>query len=426
MVMCRGCRKTYDYDTYGNDCPHCDYRRRMLQGRLFRQSESQSPRSTRRMEKQPEMIQLKTMKPAKEEEVQAPAIENILQSLLQAERPVHIIQSYLQGYPAYWPGSGWQAKPNWLQAASNADIMFCDAPPRIAHMIADYCQSNVIAMPAKQGLLHEHYSMVHIGRQGFSSTISNIFSSPRQELLNRLDVRRIDVHKVLICKSNKLWGNYHATRERIRNECGENASGSDMMFCLRKEYHPADDPAFALPVVDSSINEVLLFHGTSKGIMKSIMNSHFDPTRTPYDPRKGYGRMGLGTYFTDQAAKAITYIKCRRCGKSTECQCMKANGDPVRRVLFLCRIVMGNVLIGNSADWDRHSHNRELIGQEESDANESQNARNNYYKEGYHSLKDRGPGSSIVVRSAAQIYPEFLIYYTVNNVAVENRQRRGL
>ena len=325
-----------------------------------------------------------------------------------------IIDQYLQGhdlanlqqvacpYPVYWPEdeASWGVKPKWPNSCT-----FCEAPPKIWETIADYCKVNVLVGPAKQRWDHEHYNLLS-AHSAFQVKKEEASSLKFASTDDRISVKKIKIHKILICKNPELWKAYYKTREDIFNL---HIPPSDMLLTLRKRYE-----VFDLPIINPVINESLLFHGTGKDVMKIITNTNFDPEFTEYSRFKGYGRMGLGAYFTDQAAKAITYVRCRKCGKSTECNCLKSNGTPVLRALFLCRVVLGNVKVKPSSKWDRHAHNQELLlgsaPLSKIKGNDTRDSR------GFHSLKDYEPNSSFVARTESQVYPEFIVYYTVNDI----------
>lgn len=94
-----------------------------------------------------------------------------------------------------------------------------------------------------------------------------------------------------------------------------------------------------LPVLNARIGEVWLYHGSSYENIKSIIENNFEPEKyCRREPLGGYGPLGRGTYFTDNFAKAATYVNAR-----------SENSVEPRHIL-ICRVVLGNIKIQKSKD----------------------------------------------------------------------------
>ena len=190
-----------------------------------------------------------------------------------------------------------------------------------------------------------------------------------------------------------LWRRYQERKERLKAELQQRG-----IFKPTQKVHWQESLSNGLPVLDPTVGEVWLYHGTSEWGVNSILQSGFDPAKycvfehvLKIIPR-GYGPLGQGTYLTDNFAKSATYVNAT------------AEDDEAPRHILICRVLLGNIKVVPEKDR-KACDNTDLPAQ------------------GFHSAygprQDAYPGSKFdcnefCINDGAQIYPEYVIKYTLN------------
>jgi hypothetical protein len=217
----------------------------------------------------------------------------------------------------------------------------------------------------------------------------------------------IEVRKIKVLRNDALWRDYVATREALRKDL---ADEDDPLSKVSWSYSYAtgDGELPSIPLLDPAVGETLLFHGTSREIMKKIAAGGFKPDigrNKGTEEKPNYGALGQGSYFSDNFAKVMTYTSCRHCFKY-RCECSHGDGRRSKRLALLSRVLLG--------------HTKKLHGVLQPGGNlRSQTTKE--IKDGRHSVYAKGVGinpfsraagtNEFVVKRAAQIYPEFVIYW---------------
>ncbi|MGH1342819.1 MAG: hypothetical protein ACRBN8_14755 [Nannocystales bacterium] len=118
--------------------------------------------------------------------------------------------------------------------------------------------------------------------------------------------------------------------------------------------------------ISPNLNEVALFHGTGKDILKNIISGGFNRNFKQPTWMTGYGALGWGTYFSDNFAKCATYTQCPGCHTAKKCNCHKkgAPGQPKRRVILMCKVSLGRCQDASSsfsgAKPASYTHDKEM------------------------------------------------------------------
>lgn len=129
-------------------------------------------------------------------------------------------------------------------------------------------------------------------------------------------VRSISVKKIVVVKNERLWGRYQLARRGLAERTPEierklRKVGSTLATGLSQAGTQFD----GFPIIDPTIGETLLFHGTDAKAF--IVGTNIDPIRGRNKAAPGakpnYGLLGQGAYFSDQIAKSATYTLCRLC-----------------------------------------------------------------------------------------------------------------
>jgi hypothetical protein len=159
-----------------------------------------------------------------------------------------------------------------------------------------------------------------------------------------------------------------------------------------------------LPVLDRSIGEVLLMHGTLPNVIKIIVDKGFDPNfnkGTPSGDVRKYGALGQGTYFGDSFAKVQTYTGCPICN-ALKCDCTDQDSQPVDRMLILARCLLGIPTKARTHDSHRtqdtstiKASKHSVIGQES----------------GFTKSWSFFGSNEFMLKQADQMYPEFVVYW---------------
>ncbi len=110
-----------------------------------------------------------------------------------------------------------------------------------------------------------------------------------------------------------------------------------------------------------SLNEAHLFAGFREEIANQIATNGHRPDIGAYAGGflgKGHGALGRGAYFTDLAAKAISYSRGPNRGEAANVRQQPEDGT--EHSFFLQDVLLGNVLYGNNFGF-RHSHHNEMV-----------------------------------------------------------------
>jgi hypothetical protein len=208
----------------------------------------------------------------------------------------------------------------------------------------------------------------------------------------------IEITKIEVIANKKLWNMYYEERKKLGVD--ENIPNNP----LEKVTWASQDDNYPVPKdkQDDKSGEAHLVHGTAYA--DSIVKSGFKPElgankNTGKVDSSGsalkptYGMLGQGTYFGDTISKAMTYAD-ETTEKDTE--------------VILARVLLGNPKKmhgmaqpgGNLRDQSRH---------------DIKQGRNSVYSQGFNVNKNpfaSGSGTNeFSVKNAAQMYPEFRIYY---------------
>jgi hypothetical protein len=223
---------------------------------------------------------------------------------------------------------------------------------------------------------------------------------------------RLRVHRVVRVENAPLFESYQRERAKVCRRLDTTRAAGNTVSRL-EEHAPewlavkAGFPA----VVDSNSNELLLWHGTSA----SIDITHPDGTtrcqdtweilaRHGFDERVGGdsngGLYGKGSYFADAASKANQY--------ATEPICQRPLNAKGHHCMLSCRVTMGDpYMTPSTLSGDRRPPDNPATPGLPYDSV--------FAKEGF-TDNGRGPGSQFhneyVVFSNAQVYPEYVIWYT--------------
>lgn len=191
-----------------------------------------------------------------------------------------------------------------------------------------------------------------------------------------------------------------------------------------------------------SLNEAHLFAGFREEIADQIATNGHRPDIGAYAGGffgKGHGALGRGAYFTDLAAKAISYSRGPNIGETADVRQQPEDGS--EHSFFLQDVLLGNVLYGNNFGF-RHSHHNEMVrtqrngrptfnlqrlegettgnvnGQPMRNFDSIVSAKTHEPGGGYLNILDRAINGSFdsneyLVRNADQIYVKYRIYYTL-------------
>jgi len=168
-------------------------------------------------------------------------------------------------------------------------------------------------------------------------------------------------------EDSSLWDRYTQKRAEIR------ARGARI-----EDVQPETSDLLgfsATTTLDSSVNEVWLFHGTDETAARAIARSNFKMPSSA-------GNFGKGAYFAEAAQKSDRYAK-------------KAAGDSGpeladSKVILLCRVVLGNIKEVEGTD----SRAERLVQDPLVD-----------------SVLGKTDFREFLVYDAAQIYPEYIMWY---------------
>jgi len=172
-------------------------------------------------------------------------------------------------------------------------------------------------------------------------------------------------------------------------------------------------------VLDSAVNEVYLFHGTTKSVADIIVNKGFE-TRQASEIVKNQpnnGMFGTGIYFSENSSKSNQYVACPICsgnaiGQTRKHPCTdtaekieKAGGY----VMIIARVLLGDSHICKTYNESDYKGKDKPPKKPDSDK---------YYDSIFAECKKNVPSAhhlnyrEFIVYEDSQIYPEFLVYYS--------------
>ncbi|WP_262967335.1 SidE phosphodiesterase domain-containing protein [Methylobacter psychrophilus] len=155
----------------------------------------------------------------------------------------------------------------------------------------------------------------------------------------------VTVRSVRLIINPDVWNRYNNFREEILKQLAPKG-GSEVDKIRWTNSIGKLSQGFTLPVLDKSIGETLLFHGTAAKWIELIIQGGFNPSvgknyGTATNPR--YGMLGQGTYLTDSFAKMMTYGSCPLCGDfACNCRSIKTR-KKLTRSCILARVTLGKI-----------------------------------------------------------------------------------
>jgi len=224
---------------------------------------------------------------------------------------------------------------------------------------------------------------------------------------SRRDPKYFKPLKILQIQSDTLWQGYSYQRARITLE-GKVAQ-SKLSKHLRK--YP-----LKTTIIDSSVNEAYLFHGTTKEIAELIASKGFD-TRLGCQlvtNKVPNGMFGNAVYLAENFSKSNQYVACPLCNgnsisRSSVCNCTPQDiENAAGYVMIVARAILGDGHICKNYTESLYKGKDmpplKPDGKSRYDSILAE-AQENYPE---HTLHYR----EIVIYDSTQVYPEFLIYYT--------------
>eukprot|EP00933_Yihiella_yeosuensis_P044283 TRINITY_DN39383_c0_g1_i1.p1 TRINITY_DN39383_c0_g1~~TRINITY_DN39383_c0_g1_i1.p1 ORF type:complete len:466 (-),score=41.13 TRINITY_DN39383_c0_g1_i1:1067-2332(-) len=153
--------------------------------------------------------------------------------------------------------------------------------------------------------------------------------------------RNVAVSKVERVEHAGRWRTYAecaraASEDRIQHGLGTVEQLSPETFYLQSSANHSARCGKICSTLDKLINERFLFHGTHQSLLEDVLSDGLDP-RTSRE-----GRYGYGTYFTDQACKAIQYTQ-DEFHNSGDTDLLAQPGK-----LLLCRVALGNIFYADA------------------------------------------------------------------------------
>lgn len=212
--------------------------------------------------------------------------------------------------------------------------------------------------------------------------------------------------KLLQIQSEYLWERYMIRKKHIFSKFSENYEKSEIFDHIKK--HPLQ-----LGMLDETVNEVSLFHGTSKEVADLITESGFD-CRQGAEIVTGHpsnSMFGTGLYFAENSSKSNQYVQCPVCGGNSIGN-KKPCTDSAESIyeaggytMILARVLLGDAQL--CLEYDGKIYKKKEVAPLKADGThyDSIFAERKIY--GGNTLKYR----EFVVFDRSQIYPEFLIYY---------------
>jgi hypothetical protein len=259
---------------------------------------------------------------------------------------------------------------------------------------------------------------------------------------------RFRIRKIKLNQQTDIVNRYFAKKFALRMQFSQERKGLLPLPAIELAEAPATIGQCHAPQIDPTINEYYLFSGHKKATVKSIVDTGAKPHFGGYDSIKGFGALGRGAYYTDRIDKAISYSVCSVCGAAGEpCHWSQQKHDWFKngkarkhyRRIVLNRVLLGMPLVVESGEHLRHSTHNALVqapleGTNEtidvanedkevsvSKSNEYQSIMGKKTKEDGGSMvdalymKDLFDSNEYLVRNGDQVYPEFVIYYTITD-----------
>lgn len=248
----------------------------------------------------------------------------------------------------------------------------------------------------------------------------------------------IDISAIEVVHNPTVWKAYQARRNSFFDILKRKKRWQFPAVPVEQmtNYKICNQQNLLFPVADGQLKEVFLYAGFGSTTLNAIVEGGFRPDLGAYDPPgtilagKGHGALGRGAYLTDRIDKAATYTPCTACNLTGAC----ASGcvSPPRR-LIIARVLLGNSLQVESSDY-RHAHHNDMVIASAVNKTINQGtlvSKPKSSKGRYHSIiglgtKNQGKGAfsallttsyfdsnEYLVRNADQIYPEFIVHYTV-------------
>lgn len=191
------------------------------------------------------------------------------------------------------------------------------------------------------------------------------------------------VSKVLRVENGALWAQYQTKKEVLKAEHREWKAQGLTVPSLPTTKQPA------MPSVELSaeLNELFLFHGTSHDTAQTIAHHGFDERVAALS-----GLYGAGSYFADCSCKSHQYAQ----------RAATAQGE---HVLLLCRVTMGWAL----ATKEQHKNQRRPPD------NPALRKRpfDSIFAQSGVARAGQQEHNEFVVFDRNQVYPEYMIFYTV-------------
>ena len=216
----------------------------------------------------------------------------------------------------------------------------------------------------------------------------------------------ITIKQIIAVYNPKLWKKY----QKVKNYLRKLKLGNPLKDIIK--WHSKDDENLKNienklePVIDKSVGECWLFHGTHKSNTKSIIQNGFTTKYTEKKLLTGYGALGRGAYFSDSFAKVSQYIPCPECQKN-ECSCPNQY-----KTAILSRVLLGRPYPDPDPKW------KDVFSLSPPKGYNSRYGPctrfGDYSNKGFTSNEFCVP-SSPQTEEVNHVYPEFLILYIENN-----------
>jgi len=360
-------------------------------------------------------------------------------------------------YPSYWPKSGWSyevdldkyvggygeagnAMDSWdalMEGAgagnySEAELTEGDMYRAIELFVARNLASKKVSMSVKSGTYQK------IARDLKANLLKDTDGAKMGRQQRDQNIRRLDamlgkqgkaaknvadsatIRKIMVIRNQELWTNYVAAKQEMKDAVRDQ---EDPLPFRKVKWIDAPPTTIGstnntLPVIDSSIGEMYLFHGSAS--IDKITRGGFATDRTrlpaPYNaPKESHGRtdwgmLGMGSYFADAMGKSMVYFLCEK-HAAYNCSCT--------RYILLCRVILGRALVrrgktnpfGRMKNWLRSDTHEEIRGEKMASGLAAAK---------YHSVigaAGRKMGgfteNEFLVKRSNMIYPEFVIHYGV-------------
>jgi hypothetical protein len=230
--------------------------------------------------------------------------------------------------------------------------------------------------------------------------LQQLASSSPQALKDQITGLTVYMHVVNAqrIENNEIWNRYVRCKADLRSKLLGQGKTSFPSFSsvsdgkgimTMEELHKFIDVEDVLSAdnFDQGLNECLLWHGTSKQAVDSIVATAFHIPKGRSEVTNG-SRYGSGAYFAEDLEKSITYAKPDESGT---------------RFVLLCRVACGDVHF-TDGDWYDASGEAEELGKTAVLAHTDR--RSERHRE-------------IIIRNSAQVYPEFVLEVQLTTTQAE-------